>query len=186
MPVTLRQRGFTLIELMIGLVVLGILVMAAVPSYTAWIHNSKIRTTAEAVLNGIQLARAEAVRRNTNVTFVLGAGPTSDWTVTALYPAPVAPEVIQTRAAAQGSANVTVVAVPANSTAITFNSLGRVLAANAAPNPAAPFTSLAFDVPVTILPANVSRNLSITVSAGGNIRMCDPTVTAANDSRLCF
>ena len=64
-------RGFSLIEMMIAVVIVGLLLMAGVPAYTTWIQNLQIRTGAEAILNGMQLARAEAVRRNTNVRFVL-------------------------------------------------------------------------------------------------------------------
>lgn len=67
-----RQAGMTLVELMIGLAVFGILVMMALPDYTAWIQNTKIRNAAESVQNGLQLARAEAIRRNTDVTFAFG------------------------------------------------------------------------------------------------------------------
>jgi len=70
-PVILRQQGFTLVELMIAVAVLGILLSVGVPSFKAWLLNTKIRTTAEAMQNGLQLARAEAVRRNERVRFVI-------------------------------------------------------------------------------------------------------------------
>lgn len=172
-----RHYGFSLVELMIGLAIVGILIMAALPSYTAWIHNTKIRNATESVLNGLQLARAEAVHRNTNVQFVLGAAST--WTVSVVNTA----EVVQTRSSAQGSDTVTVARDPPASTTVTFTSLGRIAAVNAAP-PVEPFAQLDFDVPTTILPADASRNLRITVSAGGNVRMCDPTV-GSTDTRFC-
>lgn len=65
------QRGFTLIELLIGLVIVAILLAMGAPSFSDWIRNSKIRTTAEAVQNGLQIARGEAVRRNTLISFQL-------------------------------------------------------------------------------------------------------------------
>ncbi|MCK9389927.1 MAG: GspH/FimT family pseudopilin, partial [Sulfuritalea sp.] len=61
----------SLVELAIGLLIVGTLLALAAPSYTGWIQNTKIRTTAEAILNGLQLARAEAVRRNTQIRFQL-------------------------------------------------------------------------------------------------------------------
>jgi type IV fimbrial biogenesis protein FimT len=171
-----RQGGVTLIELMIGLAIFGMLVMMALPSYTAWIHNTRIRNAAESVQNGLQLARAEAVRRNTDVQFVFGTD--SDWSVSVVAPA----ATVQSRSSAQGSAGVTVAKVPIDATRVTFNSLGRI-APNA--NGSASFTQADFDVPTSVLPAATSRDLRITVSSGGRIRMCDPSVTDTSDTRSC-
>lgn len=180
MLVRSRQHGFTMVELMIGLAILGILIMAALPSYQALIHNMKIRNAAESILNGLQLARGEAVRLNRNVEFVIGADST--WTVTALYPLPAANVLVQTRSSAQGSNTVTVTKTPDNTaTTVTFNPLGRI-AANA--DGSASLTSVLLDVPTTMLPAADSRDLLVTVTAGGNVRMCDPTVPAT-DARTC-
>lgn len=159
---------------MIGLVVLGILLMVGLPSYSAWIQNTQIRTAAESILNGMQLTRVEAVRSNTNVQLVFGAA--SSWTVSVPGGAQ-----IQTRTRDEGSQNVTVAMTPAGATTITFNALGRVVA-NA--DASASITRVDVDMPVAILSAAESRDLRITVSAGGNIRMCDPNVVAP-DPRSC-
>ena len=66
-----RQAGMTLIELMIGIVLLAILLALGAPTFFRWTQNSQIRNAAEAVQNGLTLARAEAVRRNTTVRFQL-------------------------------------------------------------------------------------------------------------------
>ena len=58
------QRGFTLVELMIGIAIVGLSLVMAAPSFSSWIQSTQIRTAAEAVQNGLQLARGEAVRRN--------------------------------------------------------------------------------------------------------------------------
>ncbi len=170
------QYGVTLVEMLIGIAILGILMAVGLPSYTAWIQNSQIRTAAESVLNGMQLARNEAVRRNANVQLVLGAQ--SSWTISV----PSTAAQIQTRNYGAGSNNVTVVATPGAATTITFNSLGRVVA-NA--DASATITQLDFNVPTTILAATASRNLRILVGAGGNVRMCDPKVTDVADPRFC-
>ena len=171
-----RQHGISLIEMMIGLAIFGILVMAGLPSYTAWIQNTKIRNTAESVMSGLQLARAEALRRNTSVQFTFAAD--SDWTVSVANPL----TTIQTRPSSQGSLGVTAVRTPSTSSTVTFNSLGRVVA-NA--DGTASFTQIDFDVPATILPADQSRDLRISVGSGGRVRLCDPNVTEATDTRYC-
>ena len=66
-----RQAGMTLIELMIGIVLLAILLALGAPTFFRWTQNSQIRNAAEAIQNGLTLARAEAVRRNTTVRFQL-------------------------------------------------------------------------------------------------------------------
>ena len=61
-------RGFTLVELMVTLAVIAILAVIAMPSMTALINNSRLNGQAEELVASIQLARAEAVRRNARVT----------------------------------------------------------------------------------------------------------------------
>ena len=170
------QQGLSLIELVIGLAILSILVLAALPSYSAWLQNTKIRNAAESIVNGLQLARSEAVRRNTSVQLTVGAN--SDWAVSVVNPA----TAIQWRSGAQGSQGVTVTRMPAGASTITFNSLGRV-AANA--DGSVSLAQIDIDVPTSVLPASASRDLRVTVSAGGRVRMCDPSVTVATDTRYC-
>lgn len=170
------QRGFSLVELMVGLAIFAILLLAVMPGYSAWMQNTKIRNTADSILSGLQLARSEALRRNTNVQFVVG--PDSDWTVEVVNPF----TTVQTRPTGQGSVGVTVTRIPAAATTITFNSLGRV-AANA--DGSASMTQIDFDVPTSALPASASRELRIAVGAGGRVRMCDPNVGDATDTRYC-
>jgi len=128
-------------------------------------------------LSGLQLARTEAVRRNLNVQLAFGTGST--WTVSV----PSTGEQIQTRSSAEGSTeNVTVTKTPGAATMITFNSLGR-RTANA--NASAAIDQIDIDVPTALLAAAKSRELRITISPGGNVRMCDPSVTITGDPRKC-
>lgn len=188
-------RGFSLVELIVGMAIFGILLALAAPSFSAWIRNAKIRTTAESVQNGLQLARAEAVKRNTAVRFQLvdltddscalnTAGP--HWVVsmdvaTSLCGTAasdtVAPRIIQLRNGAEGSDNTT--ALLAGQSAFVFNGMGRL-------------TSTPGDIDISNSTAGVSciadggkvRCLRVVVSAGGQIRMCDPALPTT-DAQGC-
>lgn len=62
------QGGFSIIEIAVTLVVLGMLLASAVPSMSAWVRNAKLRNQAESLQTGLQQARNEAVRRNRPIT----------------------------------------------------------------------------------------------------------------------
>lgn len=174
------QQGMTLIELTIGLAVLAILIAASAPGFLAWIQNTQIRTATESMLNGLQMARTEAARRNARVVFTLGDG--SSWTVGCANVTAECPDVIQSRVSGEGSSNVTVTVTPVNSSQVTFNGMGFVVA-NA--DAVAAITQVEADVPTSILAAEDSRNLRIVISSGGQILMCDPNITSADDPRAC-
>ncbi|WP_256364085.1 GspH/FimT family pseudopilin [Rhodanobacter sp. C01] len=59
-----HERGFTLVELMITLVVAVVLIMIAVPSFRNITLSNKLTTTANDIVNAIHSARLEAVKRN--------------------------------------------------------------------------------------------------------------------------
>lgn len=176
LPDSLRfaQGGVTLIELMIAIIIVSILLTIALPNFAAWVQNAQIRTATESIQNGLQLARAEAVRRNEPVSFILGAG--SGWTVSTVA-VPGTP--IQSRASGEGSVNVTVTVTPLGATTATFSALGRLT------NPTTAPTQIDLDVPTSILPPSQSKELRINITSGGQIRSCDPSVIASDDPRKC-
>lgn len=174
-------RGFSLTELMIGIVIMSILLAVALPSFTAWIQNSKIRTAAESLQNGLQLARAEAVRRNQSVLFSL-VGTDSSWTIL-----DNAGMQIQGRSSAEGgSSSITLKPIstspPTPATSVTFNGLGRIIA-NV--DGSLSLTEIDVAVPPSVLPASQMRPLQINISTGGQIRSCDPHFNGTTDPRAC-
>ncbi len=173
--VTMRRNhcGFTLIELLIAVAVLGVVVAMALPNFQAWIANTKIRTTAEAILNGMQLARAEAVRRNRNVQMVLNSD--SSWTVSEVATA----TTLQSRPVEAGAGTLTITRTPAAATRVTFNGLGRVTTNT---DGSASLTQV--EVDTSAVSAAQSRELRITINTGGEVRMCDPS-QPASDPRSC-
>lgn len=189
-----RQAGMSLIELMIGIVVLGILLVLGAPTFSRWTQSSQIRNSAEAIHNGLMLARAEAVRRNTTVRFqfvttTTGACALSDtganWVVSLDNPAGacdaapsdnVAPRIVQVRSAAEGSRNAAVNA--GGVSLITFNGTGQATGgAPAAINVTNPTGG-------ACAPGGPMRCMRVTVATGGQIRMCDPA-RAAGDPQGC-
>jgi type IV fimbrial biogenesis protein FimT len=61
----------TLIELAVVLVIIGLLLMAAMPTMSAWMRNTQVRNTASSMLAGLAQARNEAIRRNVPIRFSL-------------------------------------------------------------------------------------------------------------------
>lgn len=171
--VPVRRAGFTLIELIIAIAVMSILLLLAFPNFSIWVQNTQIRTAGEAILSGMQLARAEAIRRNTSVELQMDAA--SGWTARVVSPA----AVIQSRTAQEGTSTAVVTTTPAGSNKVTFNGFGSLIANT---DGSATITEIKIDS--ISIPAADSRQLCVVVRTGGNVRMCDPQ-TVAPDTRTC-
>lgn len=65
---SLRQRGLTLIELMMAVAVAGVLLALAGPSFQQALGKNRLSSTASELTGAVQLARAEAIRQNRRVT----------------------------------------------------------------------------------------------------------------------
>lgn len=59
-----KQSGFTMIELLITFVVLGALAGIAIPAFSSWIPNYRLRAAAMDIYSNLQKAKMEAIRRN--------------------------------------------------------------------------------------------------------------------------
>ncbi len=77
-PVT----GFTLVELMIVVIVVGVLAAVAAPSFADLIRSQRVKTAANDLASALIFARSEAVKRNADVTVSKSGSSWSDgWTV---------------------------------------------------------------------------------------------------------
>jgi len=192
------QTGLSIIELMIGVVILGFTLMTAVPSFSDWMRDAQIRSTAESVHSGLQFARTEAVKRNAAVRFQLTDTLTSacalstagtNWLVnlsSSTTPAgqcnvapsdTVTPFVLQSSPAGSNGSRV---AVTASQAVVSFNGLGQQTAST---TPATPVAQVTIDVAPTqgtcLADGGTARCLRVVVSPSGQSRVCDPHVTDA-------
>lgn len=191
---TSRHRGFTLIELMVAVAIVGILLAMGVSTYQTWINNTRGRNAAESFQNGLLLAKAEAIRRNTKVEFALTTTePTVDnvggittstaganWIVRVYQVggAYTSADFIQGRSAAEGSSTAKVNSGSAaagctRQATLVFAGFGNL-------NPA-PAGTVCIDVTAT----GADRPLRVTVSTGGAVRMCDPALSLATSPLGC-
>lgn len=69
-----REAGYSLIELAVVLVLLGLVVMVGMPAMQDWLERYRVRTAAQALAADMQLQRMRAVSRNTAHTIVFDAG----------------------------------------------------------------------------------------------------------------
>lgn len=193
----------TLVELAVTMGLLALLVMAVLPEMGSWSRNMQIRDTAESIQTGLQRARQEAVTQNRIVRFSLVT--TDDpavlddsctlsesgrsWVVSmddpedqcGVEPSPTtAPRIIARAPGGSGSNRAaTVSALNAEGEAaswLAFDNYGRVQ--SGAPS------IVRIDVNSTLTDEE-KRPLRLIVTPAGSIRMCDPSITEATDSRKC-
>ena len=74
--VTHRQRGLSLVELLVGLVVLSVLVSVAAPSFSTMVAEQRLRQVGSELRISLATARSEAVKRNESVSLIKQG---SDW-----------------------------------------------------------------------------------------------------------
>jgi len=72
----IKQKGFTLVEVMIVVAIIGILSAIAVPSISTWLPNIRLKAAARDVFSDMMRAKMEAIKTNTttSLTFTSGTG----------------------------------------------------------------------------------------------------------------
>jgi type IV fimbrial biogenesis protein FimT len=67
-----RHRGFTLIELMVTVSLVGILLAAVIPNMRTFLRNNQLSGGVNDMLHSIQVARTEAIKRQNGNVVVCG------------------------------------------------------------------------------------------------------------------
>jgi type IV fimbrial biogenesis protein FimT len=209
-----------MVELLVGVAIIGILAAIAAPALSNWVLNAQIRAAADAIQNGLQLARGEAVRLNTLMRFQLTTSTDntcqlsktkSNWVVSQHDPTGLCasapafndnfagdPLIVQIRSSAEGSGSSN---VTAGQSVIAFNGLGRQVSVTnnendenddnnnilTTPNPPAAVTiSVTNPTGGTCIAAGgPMKCLNVVVSSYGQIHMCDPSLSLANNPNGC-
>jgi type IV fimbrial biogenesis protein FimT len=130
-PMKHRAQGMTLLELMLGLTVLGILMAIAVPSFRTYTGNARTTAATNDLVTAMAVARSEALRRSSLVRVCASAdladcSGTNDWsTGWIVFADPDADgsvdanELIQTWPPLTGG-----VVMTADAAAVTYNAMG--------------------------------------------------------------
>ena len=82
-PCWFSHQGFTLVELIVIIAVLGLLTTIATLSFPKWQTNIRLKATARDVVSNFQFARVEAAKRNSEilVQVTVGGAGVGDCTV---------------------------------------------------------------------------------------------------------
>lgn len=198
-----KHSGFSLIELIVGLAILAMLMALGLPQYATFISNARLRATAEGINNGLNLARAEAVKRNARVELLFTDeepieglvntvapvvnGP--NWMVRAWVATANAYDFVEGKFGTEGSGKTDTPGVTVTTTTpgvfdgtVSFTGFGALASGQ----------PISFQVTYpaggacdTVATPGPMRCLNVNVSPGGQIRICDPKITAAKDTRAC-
>lgn len=203
-------RGFTLIEVMIVVTLIALMVVLAGPSINVWLQNLKIRNVGESLVNGMQLARMEAMKRNERVTFWMVDNTTASCADSASSPSwmvvlgAVSPgnltgkctndfvsaatstaRTIQKNSASSALQGLTIAATGTAGTAsscVTYDGLGQ-LPTQGSIGCAAPISQITIRSSVAD-----TVQLDIRLTTGGQVRLCYPDPNGkldATDPRKC-
>ena len=138
-----HYSGFTLVELVVTIAIVGILASVAIPSFSSSIATSRARSVATDLYMSLVKARSEAVKRNTAVTVSPAeSGWNKGWTI---YPTNAASKVLENH-------TITAAVTITGPGSVRYNSSGRTTGA------------VSFNISATMGAATAERCVAISLS----------------------
>lgn len=181
----MAARGFTLIELMVVLILLGVMLTLAAPSFMTFQRNAELTSASNSFVAALSAARAEAMKRQLR-TFVVplsGTNWASGWrvfvdtdsnVVSGSISAGTGDTIVSEQAALPATVGITSSSFPVDGTAayVMFNGSGSMT------NIDRTFSDR------SIVLTNGTESRRIIANPAGRLRVCKPSETGCGESQL--
>lgn len=162
------RSGFTLVELMVTIAILAILAAVAVPQFNSFIDRQRLLGGVESVIDQIQLARTEAVKRSGDVVVTINSG--ANWFVGTSTAATACTGASDCLRSVSSSTCRNCSMVSTSSTNIRYTRRGL-------PDPVATVT--------IVMQSSLGRQVRITVSPLGMVSSCTPAAAPISGYVAC-
>lgn len=165
-----RHAGFSLIELVTVIAIIGILMLVATPNFLAFRKNSELTTAINSLSSSLSMARTEAIRRSnsTRVAPAAAGGWADGWKATVVSDSTA---LDQQQPIATYADDVTISSNGFPDAGVTFNGDGYPAPGSGA-------------LPFVIVMTNGTRSRRLTLQPSGQVRVCDPGA-AVKTSGFC-
>jgi len=190
-----KGNGFSLVEALVAVAIMGILLALAMPMVVSYMDNSRVRNAADVFMTSVMTGKAEAAQRNAQVEIVLLADPTAaglatdgiavakGWAIRTFDRAVHIDGMALVEGGSGVTAPVTVTGVDQDGAAVVgvvFTALGGTTLAKRAD------FNFTHDTGGNCVAAGGPiRCMRISVTTTGRVKLCDPSIADLTDTRSC-